>query len=221
MDWTEGYVSDVEYPVQFCNEQSPAHLSFACLLNGWEPVDISKPFTYFELGFGRGVTATVLAAANPQGAFYATDFNPAHVTGAQELAASGQLSNLTLLESSFAELAAGKVDGLPQFDFITMHGVWTWVNAENRAHIVEFIRRYLKPGGIVYLDYNALPGRSSELPLQRMLLEYAGLSSNRSDVRIHEAAAFAERMSAAQADYFTQTPNLVPRLEELRHSDRN
>jgi SAM-dependent methyltransferase len=215
MDWTEGYASDIQYAVGFCREQSPVYLNFTCVLNGFEPVDLDQPYTYFELGFGRGLTINLLAASNPQGVFYAADFNPGHVAGAQELAAAAQLANLTLLENSFAELAAGKVAGLPQFDFITMQGIYTWVNAENRRHIVDFIQRYLKPGGIVYVGYNAMPGWSAALPLQRMLLEYAELIPNRSDIRIREAIAFVGRMSAADAKYFTASPKLKSRIEML------
>jgi SAM-dependent methyltransferase len=221
MDWTEGYASDIEYAVGFCREQSPAYINLTCVLNGFEPVDLGKPFTYFELGFGRGLTVNVLAASNPQGAFYAADFNPAHVAGARELAAAADLGNLTLLENSFAELAAGKAAGLPQFDFITLQGIYTWVNAENRAHIVEFIRRYLKPGGIVYLGYNAMPGWSAALPLQRMLLEYAELNPNRSDIRVQEATAFVQKMLEAQAEYFSVTPEIKTRVELLQGGDAN
>ncbi|RYZ90024.1 MAG: methyltransferase, partial [Moraxellaceae bacterium] len=85
MDWTAGYVSDVEYTAGFYTEQAPGLLNFACILNGVEPVDTSKSFNYCELGFGRGLTVNVLAAANPQGRFYAADFNPAHVAGARQL----------------------------------------------------------------------------------------------------------------------------------------
>lgn len=221
MDWTEGYASDIQYAVGFYREQSPAYLNFTCVLNGFEPVDLGKPFTYFELGFGRGLTVSVLAASNPQGAFYAADFNPAHVASAQELATAARLSNLTLLENSFAELAAGKVTDLPQFDFITLQGIYTWVNAENRAHIVEFIRRYLKPGGIVYVGYNAMPGWSAALPLQRMLLEYAELNPGRSDIRVQEATAFVRKMYAVQADYFNVSPEIKTRVEMMQGGDAN
>jgi hypothetical protein len=33
------------------------------------------------------------------------------------------------------------------FDYIALHGVWSWVSPENRGHIVRFAARYLKPGG--------------------------------------------------------------------------
>ena len=100
MDWTAGYASDIEYTAGFYREQSPTFLNFACVLNGYEPIPLDQPFTYFELGFGRGLTANLLAASNPIGEFYAADFNPAHVAGAQQLANAAQLKNLRLLENS-------------------------------------------------------------------------------------------------------------------------
>jgi SAM-dependent methyltransferase len=47
---------------------------------------------------------------------------------------------------------------LPQFDSISLHGIWTWVSRDNQKLIVEFARRHLKPGGLLYIDYNCLPG---------------------------------------------------------------
>jgi SAM-dependent methyltransferase len=221
MDWTAGYASDVEYTAGFYMEQGPSYLNLVCALNGYEPPVLSGPFTYFELGFGRGLTANVLAAGNPQGTFYAADFNPAHVAGARALAASAQLSNLTLLENSFEELAQGKVGDLPQFDYITLHGIYTWVTAENRRHIVDFIGRYLKPGGAVYISYNAMPGWAGARPLQRLLVEYGDAFPNRSNAEMAGAVQFVERLAGAQSAYIEAHPSLKPRLETLKSGNRN
>ena len=221
MDWTAGYASDVEYTAGFYREQSPAWLNFVSVLNGFEPVPLDKAYTYFELGFGRGLTANLLAAANPLGQFYAADFNPGHVAGGRQLANSAELKNLILLENSFLELADGQVKGLPQFDFITLHGIYTWVTKENRAHIISFINRYLKPGGMVYMSYNAMPGWAVTLPLQRLLVEYADLHPNRSDIQIKGAAGFIEKLEAAQAGYFAVNPGLKPRLDMLKTGNSN
>jgi SAM-dependent methyltransferase len=221
MDWTAGYASDVEYTAGYYSEQGPGYLNLVCALNGYEPPSLSGPFTYFELGFGRGLTANVLAAANPQGAFYAADFNPAHVAGARALAASAQLSNLTLLENSFEELAQGKVGDLPQFDYITLHGIYTWVTAENRRHIVDFIGRYLKPGGAVYISYNAMPGWAGAQPLQRLLVEYGEAFPNRSNVEMDGAARFIERLAESNSHYIDAHPSIKPRLETLKTGNRN
>lgn len=221
MSWNDGYVSDIDYPIEFFSEQSPAYLNFACVLNGFEPIPLDRPFTYCELGFGRGLTVNLLAASNPQGRFYATDFMPSHVAGARQMAEAAQLDNLTLLENSFAELADGKVADLPQFDFVTMHGVYTWVNAENRQHIVRFLSRYLKPGGIVYISYNALPGWNAALPMQRLMLEYAARCPSRSDVQFEQARQAIRQMVDAQKGYFHANPGLKYGLESLEKNDVN
>ncbi|HJV73220.1 MAG TPA: class I SAM-dependent methyltransferase [Noviherbaspirillum sp.] len=204
MDWNEGYVADVEYTAGFYKELSPAYLNYVCVLNGFEPIQLDKPYTYFELGCGQGFTANLLAASNPDGRFYAADFLPAQVARANQLTTAAQLANLTILESRFADLAHGRVPDLPQFDFITLHGVYTWVSAENRRHIVDFMARYLKPGGIVYLSYNAMPGWSSALPLQKLLMEYADVHPDRSDIQIVQARNFIERLSDIDARYFVE-----------------
>lgn len=218
MDWTAGYTSDIEYLAGFYREQAPHYLNFACVLNGFEPVALGRAFTYFELGFGRGLTVSMLAAAYPQGQFYATDFNPAHVSGAQQIADEAGLSNLTLLEKSFSELAEGQESELPQFDFITLHGVYTWITEDNRQNIVRFISRYLKPGGVVYVSYNAMPGWSASLPLQRLLVEYAELYPNRSDFQVKNAAGFVDSLVNAEASFFMSNPGLKPRLDSLKNA---
>ncbi len=220
MDWTAGYASDIEYTAGFYREQSPSFLNFVCVLNGYEPIPLDKPFTYCELGFGRGLTVSLVAAANPQGQFYAADFNPSHVAGARELTATANLNNLTLLENSFEELANG-AEELPKFDFITLHGIYTWVTRENQQHITSFINRYLKPGGIVFLSYNAMPGWAPALPLQRLLVEFGDSFPNRSDVQIKGAAALVARMEAVKPGYLTANPGLAPRLKMLQAGNTN
>ncbi len=221
MDWTAGYASDIEYTAGFYREQGPSYLNFVCALSGVEPVPLDQPFTYFELGFGRGLTVNLLAASNPQGRFYAADFNPAHVAGAREMAASAGLENLTLYEDSFEDLANGSQPALPQCDFITLHGIYTWVTAENQQHIVKFISRYLKPGGLVFMSYNALPGWAAALPLQRLLVEYGDAFPNRSDLQVKGAADLVTRMEAANASYFVGNPGLKPRLDMLKAGSAN
>lgn len=203
MNWNEGYVVDVEYTTGFFQELSPTYLNTVCVLNGIEPVALDKPFHYCELGCGQGFSANVLAASHPQGNFYAVDFMPAHIARAQELADAASLRNLTLLESSFSDLAEGRVLGLPQFDFITLHGVYTWVSPENRRHVVNFIARHLKPGGIVYVSYNTMPGWASALPLQKLLMEFADQHPDRSDNQVRQARGLFENLTALGAQFFS------------------
>lgn len=212
-DWTQGYVSDIEYLPGFYVEQTPAHLDVVCLLRGIEPpVRSGEAFRYCELGCGVGETATTIAAANPRSEVWGFDFNPAHIARARQLAKDGGLQNIRLEDASFEQLIEGKLPDLPQFDYITLHGVWSWVSAENRAHIVRFIDSYLKPGGLVYVSYNALPGWTSAVPLQRILSLSAARDNDRSDRRVMRALETAREFAAAGS---TRIPEqLLQRLDK-------
>src|SRR5262249_24909122 len=165
-DWGEGYVTDLQYTPSFCKEQSPAILRLACMLNGVETTPESGSFTYCDLGCGEGQTALILAAGYPEGRFYGVDFNPGHIMRARGIAAAAALSNVEFLERSFDDLAD---ESFPEFDFITLHGVYSWISPGLRQSIVQFVARQLKPGGIVYVGYNAMPGSTSGLAVQRLL----------------------------------------------------
>ena len=191
-------------------------MAFACILNNVEPIAPDAPFPYFELGSGQGFTLNLLAAANPHGRFYGNDFHPAHVATAHQLATRAALDNLVVLENSFAELADGEVD-LPQFDFITMHGIYSWVNAENRQHIVRFLSRYLKPGGLVYISYNVLPEWASVTLMQWLLLEQGKTGVSGSEAQIRQGRELIDRLCNEKSGYFAthNDPFLHYRLDRL------
>lgn len=215
--WNDGYVSDIEYLPGFYVDQSPAHLDLVCLLRNVEPpVAPGEPFRYCELGCGVGESALAIAAANPGSEVWGFDFNPAHIARGRELAQSGGLGNIRLEEASFEELAREDKFGLPVFDYITLHGVWAWISAENRAAITRFIDRWLKPGGLAYVTYNALPGWTSTMPLQRLISGFAALDHERSDRRVSNAIDMARRVCDAGAGLLPA--DLVTRLEKERDS---
>lgn len=197
-DWTEGYVSDIEYQPGFYAEQTPAHLDIVCLLRAVEPP--RRPgasFRYCELGCGLADTALTIAAANPHAEVMAFDFNPAHIARATALATEAGLANIHLEEASFEDLVSGDRRDLGMFDYIVLHGVWAWVSAANRSHIVTFIRRHLKPGGLAQVTYNALPGWTPAMPMQRLFSMYASGVADRSDKRIVGAIDVAQTFARA------------------------
>jgi SAM-dependent methyltransferase len=206
--WDAGYISDIEYVPGFYKQQSPVYINFACMLNGYEPVPLERGFTYCELGCGQGLTALALAAANPQGVFHAMDFNPAHIVRANRLASKTGLTNITFHEASFEDFAEGRIADLPQFDFVTMHGVYSWIGDENKQAIVKFLEHGLKPGGVVYVSYNSMPDTAAGLPLQRMFSEFARLVPGRSDMQVERALKFATELRDSGANYFADNKRL-------------
>jgi hypothetical protein len=84
---------------------------------------------------------------------------------------AGTDARLEAADQTFAVFCAR--DDLPQFDFIGLHGVWSWVSAANRERILELVARRLRAGGVLYVSYNALPGWAPMLPLREMMVAYA------------------------------------------------
>jgi SAM-dependent methyltransferase len=197
-----GYVTDTPYADTFFRELSPAWLNYVAALNGVAPRPIDAAFSYLELGCGFGTSTVVNAAAYPHASFHACDFIEEHIVAARGYADRLGVTNLTLHCDDFAGLRDA---ALPQFDFITLHGVYSWVDAQTRGILRELIAQLLLPGGLVYVSYNALPGWSHELPLRKLLVELADAEGDAAR-RSETAAATISRLSNAGLRYFTAHP---------------
>jgi len=215
--WTQGYVSELAYPHDYIAELNPARMQLPFLAAGLAPPVVGSAC---ELGFGQGLSVNIHAAASGV-EWHGNDFNPDQALGARALAAaSGAKAALT--DESFADFFA-RTD-LPDFDFIGMHGVWSWVSDENRALIADFIRRKLKPGGVVYVGYNTQPGWATTIPVrslatqhvQRMAGPGQGLKS-----RIDGALGFIGELAATQPAFMRDNPSVTPWIETLRGQDVN
>lgn len=221
-NWSSGYVTEVDYTHGFYKALTPNLLSLFALLRGTQaPGGDLEPRNYCELGCGQGYTTNVLAAANPHIQFYATDFNPNHIAGAQDLARSAKLENVHFSDDSFGEYLRRK--DLPDFDFIVLHGIYSWISAEARHDIVRFISKKLKPGGVVYISYNCMPGWASIMPLRHLLVEHAKTQGASRPLlpRISASLDFAESLNRLEASYFKSHPSLAPRLERMRKLSPN
>lgn len=215
--WTEGYVADINYTHGYYNELDPARVSMAFTNAGLET---PKTGVACELGFGHGLSTNIHAAATVT-EWHGTDFNPAQTAFARELAeVSG--NGAQLFDQAFAEFC--KRDDLPEFDFICLHGIWSWISHDNQAVIVDFVRRKLKVGGVLYISYNCLPGWAPMVPVRDLLTQYAdsmtapgiGLPQ-----RIDSALDFADKLLETNASYFAAYPRVGERLKSLRSQHRN
>lgn len=211
-DWNEGYFTDSTYTYGYYRELSPNFMRWCLLAKGIAAPEITEESFHCELGFGQGISANIHAAATP-GKFFGTDFNPAHAAHAQELAKASD-SGANFFEDSFEEFS--KRD-LPQFDSIGLHGIWTWVSAENRKYILETARRHLRSGGMLYNSYNCLPGWSPNAPLRELLtLYYRQFPEGNADKNISATMNFVEEFLDAEPLYLNLAPNLKDLFNELK-----
>ncbi|GMG83224.1 methyltransferase regulatory domain-containing protein [Paralimibaculum aggregatum] len=212
-DWSGGYVVDQDYIREYYEEYAPAHLDFAVAQCGVSPpAHDGSSFRYCDIGCGHGLVGTVVAAANPRAEIHNIDFMPGHVASGRRLAAETGLRNIAFHELSFEE--ACEAD-LPQFDYIVAHGIHSWVSREARAALVRFVGQQLAPGGVFYVSYNALPGRSMLEPLQRMLWERARITPGKSDDVAMQAVEFVRKLVEVEASSLTLNKFIMHKLDEI------
>ncbi len=216
-DWTAGYVADIGYTYGYYTELNPLRVRLAFLNAGLVAPEFGNAC---ELGFGQGLSANLHAAASVT-SWSGTDFNPAQAGFAQELAlASG--SGAKLYDEAFADFCAR--DDHPEFDYIGLHGIWSWISDENRRVIVEFIRRKLKVGGVLYISYNTLPGWAAFAPMRHLMTEHAeviGAEGRGIVSRIDDAIEFADKLLATNPMFSRANPQVAERIKKLKDQNRH
>ncbi|MGE0329451.1 MAG: methyltransferase regulatory domain-containing protein [Ramlibacter sp.] len=217
-DWSDGYVADITYSHGYFHELSPSYLRWHLLVNGQALPSDGGAYTYCELGYGQGVSANLHAAANPRGEFWGTDFNPDHALYARAMARQSGV-NAQWLDLSFEAMLDTPT---PPFDFIVLHGVWSWVSPAAQHALVEFMRRKLKPGGAVFMSYNVLPGWNAEKPLRDLLYlhtEHAGAPDAPTPARIAQALKFAQSLRRHGSAFFTENTRASQALDDMLRQD--
>jgi len=215
-DWTAGYVADIGYTFGYYAELNPLRLQMA-----FSDAGLAAPqcATACELGFGQGVSVNCHAAASPV-EWFGTDFNPAQAALAQALAAASG-ATVRLYDQSFAEFCAR--DELPEFDFIGLHGIWSWISDENRHTIVDFVRRKLSVGGVLYVSYNTQPGWAATVPIRDLLAEHVEVMGARGSGivrRIDDALAFADKLMATNPSHARLNKHVGKWLEKMKGENR-
>lgn len=213
--WSEGYVTEIDYTYGYFHELNPLRLRLAFANAGL----VCPPAgTACELGFGQGMSANIHAAASMT-QWFGTDFSPSQTAFAQELAQAAG-AGARLYDQSFAEFAA-RTD-LPDFDFIGLHGIWSWITEESRANIIDFVRRKLKVGGVLYMGYNTQPGWARLAPVRHLFSEFSQSQGQGGVVqRIDGALAFAKKLMATNPAYGNAHPGLAEQISKLGEQNRH
>ncbi|GJM12038.1 MAG: methyltransferase [Pseudohongiella sp.] len=211
-DWTSGYVADIGYTYGYFFELNPLRTRLPLLYQG---IEVPEYATACELGFGQGISTNLHAAAS-QMKWYGTDFNPTQAGFAQQLAKHAG-SSAELFDESFSEFC--NRDDLPGFDFIGLHGIWSWVSDENRRILVDFIKRKLNVGGVLYISYNTLPGWSEFAPVRHILTQHADIVGSTGEgivSRIGKSLDFVEQLIETDPLYSKLNPNVKEKLAQVK-----
>ena len=215
-DWTAGYVADIDYIFGYYKELNPLRINIAFLSAGLLPPVIG---TACELGFGQGMSANIHAAASIV-QWTGTDFNPSQASFAQELARVAN-SGALLSDEAFEHFCTRS--DLPDFDYIGLHGIWSWISDKNRTVIVDFISRKLKIGGVLYISYNSQPGRAAMVPMRDLLIEHTEvLGANGAGIvnRIDAALTFVDQLLETNPAFVSAYPKIMDSINLIKKQNR-
>jgi trans-aconitate methyltransferase len=118
-----------------------------------------------ELACGDGTNLVPMAATLPHATFEGFDFAARPIARAQRMVRELGLANIRLAQLDLREVPAD----LGSFDFIIAHGLYSWIPAEVRAHVMPLIARHLAPRGVALVGYNTLPGCHTRQVVWEML----------------------------------------------------
>ncbi|PAF54533.1 hypothetical protein BKH42_01085 [Helicobacter sp. 13S00482-2] len=209
---TDGYNIDIDYNYGYYRELSPLSFRIFCLLRGIKPPQISSAC---ELGYGNALSMNIHSSTSNV-KWWGTDFNPSHANFASELSDISE-NGAKIYADSFLDFLHQK--DLPDFDFIGLHGIYSWVDEKNRGYLCDFIDKKLKVGGGVYISYNVLPGFLELLPFRNVLKNYADfmLPKSKSTIsKLDSGLDFFEKLSEVDAAFILKNEALKSQVEKIK-----
>jgi SAM-dependent methyltransferase len=166
---------------------APERLVLASLLHGGPRLPPAS-YSVLELGCGNGANLLPLAYYRRHAAFVGVDGAESQIKVALERKLALDLPNIEFIHADF--LTAGQqLSG--QFDYIIAHGVFSWVPEDVRDALLAVFAERLRPGGLLYLNYNTLPGWSVRGLVREFLIAQTDLK-----VSLRARAEYAKEIAA-------------------------
>lgn len=163
---TEFSYDTIPYPSKFFLQTHPDRLAAAATLYGMQPKAIES-CRVLELGCGNGSNLISHAYGLPYADFVGVDLSEKHIAKAKSSAAELGLSNIAFHQMDVMAMTA---DDFGEFDYITAHGLFSWVPKTVREKVLSLFNEMLSANGVGYVSYNAYPGAYLREMVRSMML---------------------------------------------------
>lgn len=188
---------------------SPAHLRAAAYLNGLDTPSVAKA-RVLELGCAAGGNLLPFACLYPEATAVGVDLSEVQISQGQELIQRIGLKNLTLHAMSITDITPE----FGSFDYIIVHGVFSWVPPEVREAILRICRENLSENGVAYISYNCYPGwKAGDIVRDAMLFHSHFIPE---EDKVAGAKAMLTLLSDGLAANNPLRPSLINAVNQLR-----
>ncbi len=192
----------VPYPGGAHRQTHPSNSAAIAQLLGLRPR--RSAFRVLELGCGHGDNLTPMAYTLSDCEFLGVDLARTAIERGRAAIAQLGLANLRLEALDLMEFPADA----GQFDYIIVHGLYSWVPEFVREKVLAICRVHLAPQGVAFVSFNAHPGGQIRIMLRDMMRRHTAAIENPRD-KIAAARELLEGLSqtitqVAEADPFAE-----------------
>ncbi len=115
------------------------------------PVENSQ---VLELGCGNGINLIAIAQSLPHSKCIGIDYSARQIAEGQKVIEVVKLQNISLRHLDILDFD----ESFGQFDYIIIHGVYSWVPEPVQEKLLSICQQQLTPQGVAYISYNTYPG---------------------------------------------------------------
>ena len=203
--------------VPYPNHAKPfTHISRLAAIGRLRGLDPASPdqCTVLELGCADGGNLLPMAVRFPHSRFVGIDLSPVQIDMGHEQASQLAVSNLDLRTQDILEIKPGDLES---FDYIIIHGVFSWVPVEVQDKLLKICGEHLSENGLAYISYNSFPGWHGKQALRKML-RYHTRGFN--DLQQKAQAALEFIAAFPSLDDYPDEPGSIL-VHQLRHNLAN
>ena len=202
---------DVPYESNPFAQTHPSRLFTVATLFGLKPTPVTR-CRVLELGCAAGGNLIPMADYLPDSEFVGVDLSARQIEHGLASVAKLGLKNVILKQADIAEIDVA----YGQFDYIIAHGVYSWVPAGVRDHLMRICGTMLTANGVAYISYNTYPGWHMRGMIRDMMI-YHSSRFNTPQLQMQQARALLDFLATNVKQESLYSQLLKQEVETLRH----
>ena len=175
----------IEYPKKLFLQTHPEHLATLGVFFGMKPPTVEN-CRVLELGCGDGNSLLAHAFNLPDAHFVGVDLAENHIEKARKSVEELNLKNIEFHQTNVMKMSS---EDFGKFDYITAHGLFSWVPEFVREKILSLYHEMLAPNGVGYISFNAFPG-AHQRQLVGNIMRYFTRKISEPSEKVEKSVAF-------------------------------